>query len=244
MARLPTICQTRPLWFHRKSLRRRRQARRQGSRTNQHANCNGCRALCFLQRNHRSPHPPRRRGRTKLRGNPRRPLRCDCALLFPKRRRREFFHAEIGQRSYARSVRGRHRAYLCCRLAILSAASKSAPATQQPNDCGARLIAGRRDHGRKVTAKETAADRTAISPSVVSCPHDPNPTNALGSRASSPPARARFPPASRWCRDRPTIVDPAMLALRRASPTAVVLGERLIGPRGEGCFKQPRASAH
>ena len=92
---------------------------------------------------------PRRRGRTKLRGNPRRPLRCDCALLFPKRRRREFFHAEIGQRSYARSVRGRHRAYLCCRLAILSAASKSAPATQQPNDCGARLIAGRRDHGRK-----------------------------------------------------------------------------------------------
>ena len=29
------------------------------------------------------------------------------------------------------------------------------------------------------------------------------------------------------------IVDPAMLALRRASPTAVVLGERLIGPRGE-----------
>ena len=29
MARLPTICQTRPLWFHRKNLRRRRQARRQ-----------------------------------------------------------------------------------------------------------------------------------------------------------------------------------------------------------------------
>ena len=128
--RLPTICQTRPLWFHRKSLRKRRQARRQRSRTNQRANCNGRRALCFLQRNHRSPHPPRRRGRTKLRGNPRRPLRCDCALLFPNRRRREFFHAEIGHRSYARSVRGRHRAYLCCRLAILSAASKSAPAAQ------------------------------------------------------------------------------------------------------------------
>jgi hypothetical protein len=35
-----------------------------------------------------------------------------------------------------------------------------------------------------------------------------------------------------------------MLALRRASPTAVVLGERLIGPPGEDCFKQPRASAH
>jgi len=69
-------------------------------RTNQRANCNGPRAFCFLQRNHRSPHPPRRRGRTKLRGNPRRPLRCDCALLFPKRRRREFFHAEIGHRSW------------------------------------------------------------------------------------------------------------------------------------------------
>jgi hypothetical protein len=100
MARLPTICQTLPPWFHRKSLRRRRQARRQVSRTNQRANCNGPRAFCFLQRNHRSPHPPRRRGRTKLRGNPRRPLRCDCALLFPKRRRREFFHAEIGHRSW------------------------------------------------------------------------------------------------------------------------------------------------
>ena len=84
----------------RKSLRRRRQTRSQGSTTNQRANCNGRRALCFLQRNHRSPVPPGRQGRSKPRGNPRRPLLCDCALRFPKRRRREFFHAEIGHRSW------------------------------------------------------------------------------------------------------------------------------------------------
>ena len=129
MARLPTICRTRPLWFHRKSLRKRRQARRkeQGKSARE---LRRPQSVVLPPKKPPIPDSPERRGRTKLRGNPRRPLRCDCALLFPKRRRREFFHAEIGQRSYARSVRGRHRAYLCCRLAILSAASKSAPATQ------------------------------------------------------------------------------------------------------------------
>ena len=136
--------------------------------------CNGCRALCFLQRKHLSPHPPRRRGRTKLRGNPRRPLRCDCALLFPKRRRREFFHAEIGHRSYARSVRGRHRAYLCCRLAILSAASKSAPATQTAKRLRRQLIAGRRDHGRKSPRRKPPRIERRFHLRAVSCPQIPS----------------------------------------------------------------------
>ena len=35
----------------------------------------------------------------------------------------------------------------------------------------------------------------------VSCPHIPS-GRRPGSCASSPPAQARFPPASRWCRDR------------------------------------------
>jgi hypothetical protein len=39
---------------------------------------------------------------TEPSGNPRRPLRCDCGLPFPKRRRPEFFHAEIGHRKHAR----------------------------------------------------------------------------------------------------------------------------------------------
>jgi hypothetical protein len=62
---------------------------RRYSRTSRHV-----RFPAALQRNHRSPIPPRRRGWTKPRGNSRRPLRCDCALPFPKRRRPEFFHVE------------------------------------------------------------------------------------------------------------------------------------------------------
>ena len=89
-----------------------------------------------------------------------------------------------------------------CRLAILSAASKSAPATQTAKRLRRQLIARRRDHGaqghREGNRRGSNGDFTFGS----SCPHDPNPANALGSRASSPPARARFPPASRWCRDR------------------------------------------
>ena len=97
VARLPTICQTRPLCSTGKACEEG------GSKTSRKQDKSARklqrrRALCFLQRNHRSPIPPRRQGRTKLRGNPRRPLRCDCGLPFPKRRRREFFHAEIGHR--------------------------------------------------------------------------------------------------------------------------------------------------
>ena len=39
---------------------------------------------------------PGRQGRTKPRGNPRRPLLCDCARSILKRHRPEFFRAEIG----------------------------------------------------------------------------------------------------------------------------------------------------
>jgi len=47
-----------PTRFHRRK-RRRSQASGPHSRNLQRANCNG-RALCFLQRNRRSPIPPRR----------------------------------------------------------------------------------------------------------------------------------------------------------------------------------------
>ena len=65
-------------------------------KSRRHVNYRIRRPLRFLPRNHRSPVPPGRQGRTKPRGNPRRPLLCDCALSILKRHRPEFFRAEIG----------------------------------------------------------------------------------------------------------------------------------------------------
>ena len=70
--------------------------RHQRRKSRRHVNSRIRRPLCFLPRNHRSPVPPGRQGRTKPRGNPRRPLLCDCALSILKRHRPEFFRAEIG----------------------------------------------------------------------------------------------------------------------------------------------------
>ena len=46
------------------------------------------------KRNHRSPIPPRGYGRTKLKGNLRRPPRCDCVLKTPRHHRPEFFQRQ------------------------------------------------------------------------------------------------------------------------------------------------------
>jgi hypothetical protein len=66
----------------------------------QRANCNGCRPLCFLQRNLRSRIPPRRRGRKAPRGNLRRLSlrRRGCLVAGPKHRPLDVFHAKIGNR--------------------------------------------------------------------------------------------------------------------------------------------------
>ena len=81
-------------------LRRRKSQksppRHQRRKSRRHVNYRIRRPLRFLPRNHRSPVPPGRQGRTKPRGNPRRPLLCDCALSILKRHRPEFFRAEIG----------------------------------------------------------------------------------------------------------------------------------------------------
>jgi hypothetical protein len=88
-----------------------RQGTKEEDQRRRRVNCSGRRPLCFLQRNHRSPVPPRRQGRTKPRGNPRRPLRCDCGLPIPKRRRPEFFHAEIGHRRHGHARQEAFLAY-------------------------------------------------------------------------------------------------------------------------------------
>jgi hypothetical protein len=74
---------------------KRRQASRQ-SRSNQRANCNGRRPLCFLQRNHRSRIPLRRRGRKAPRANPRRlsRRRSGCLVAGPPPLHPDVFHAD------------------------------------------------------------------------------------------------------------------------------------------------------
>ena len=84
-----------------------------------------------LQEKPRSPILPRRYGRKKPRGNLRRLRRCDCAPLTPKRRRPEFFHAEIGHidPNIARSIWFGLSGYPECQQGLDSEGFRSAPRT-------------------------------------------------------------------------------------------------------------------
>jgi len=75
-----------PVWSRRRKSQSRPPRHQARGSSRRRVNCSGRRPLCFLQRNHRYPIPPRRQRRAKPRDSPRGRIRCDRGLPIPKRR--------------------------------------------------------------------------------------------------------------------------------------------------------------